>query len=43
MKPKFSIAVDKETIAKLDKIAEKEDRSRNYIINKILKEYVDKK
>ena len=40
MKPKFSIAVDQTVIDKLDKIAESQDRSRNYIINKILKEYV---
>lgn len=39
---KFSIAIDQETLSKISEIAEKEDRKRNYIINKAIKEYIKK-
>ncbi len=38
----FSLRLRPETKAVLEQIAEQEDRSVNYIINRILNDYVDK-
>ncbi len=37
----ISIRMEEETISKINKIAELEDRDRSYIINKAVKEYLD--
>jgi len=36
-KPQLSITIDKDVVEELDKVCEKEDRSRSYMINKILR------
>lgn len=36
----FSVRLDAETLEKLQKIAKREDRSVNYVINDACKEYV---
>lgn len=40
MLKKFSIAVDEEKVKELDLIAEKEERKRNWLINKAIEEYI---
>ena len=37
----ISIRMEEETISKINKIAELEDRDRSYIINKAVKEYLE--
>jgi predicted transcriptional regulator len=39
---KFSIAVDEDKVKDLDEISEKEDRKRNWLINKAIEEYIQK-
>ncbi len=40
-KPKIVIRTDEETISKLDKIAEKENRSRSNMAEQIIKKYIN--
>lgn len=42
-KASFSIVVDKDLNTKLEEYAQKEERSKNFIINKILKAFFSKK
>lgn len=42
MLKKFSIAVDETLVDELDEISKKEDRKRNYLINKAIKEFLEK-
>lgn len=39
---KFSIAVDIETVNVLDTLAKKTERSRNWLINKAINEFLEK-
>jgi predicted transcriptional regulator len=39
---KFSIAVNNETVELLDKLADKTERSRNWLVNKAIDEYLEK-
>lgn len=39
MKEKMSLTLEKEIIKKIEKEAEKKDRSKSFIVNKILEEY----
>ncbi len=38
----IGISIDTELLEELDKIAGKKDRSRSYLINKILKDFIEK-
>lgn len=42
MKEKISITIDKEIIDKIREIAKEDDRKPSQMINKILKDYLDK-
>jgi len=40
---KFSIAISQDNMEELDKLALIEDRSRNWLINQAIKEFLEKK
>jgi len=42
MKYPCNLTLDKDLIKEIDKIAEKENRSRSYIINEIIEKFVKK-
>lgn len=37
----FSVRADRKKIRKLDKLAEQQDRSRNYLVNQAIDQYLD--
>ena len=41
MKDKICVTIEKEIIKKVEEEAKKEDRSKSYIVNKILEEYFE--
>jgi predicted transcriptional regulator len=37
----FSVRTDAKTVIKLDKLAEQQDRSRNYLVNQAIDQYLE--